>query len=176
MTIKEHISDKSFAFNKNLRSGTHGWDPVLSFLSQALTAAPFTCCLFVGLFAFTSSHSTWKVCTTVLKSGGGHSRISSFLHREDPWLLLQFVSGHFKLLPLQYCISQSSKHGPVRLRIYPAITISTHIISKHQRPVTTTVTHAHVIRLPLPGLTDDLVCICLSALTFPFPNFSFMLF
>lgn len=94
----------------------------------------------------------------------------------DPWLLPQFVSGHFKLLPLQYCISQSSKHGPVHLRIYAAITISTHVISKHQRPVTTTVTHTHVIRLPLPGLTDDLACICLLALTFSFPNFSFMLF
>ncbi len=51
-------------------------------LCQAFTAADFSCCLFVGLSAFSFVYSKWNACSIGLKSGDwlGHCKIFHFFN------------------------------------------------------------------------------------------------
>ncbi len=48
---------------------TKDWVSFFVILCQAFTAADFSCCLFVGLFASSFVFSKWNACSIGLKSG-----------------------------------------------------------------------------------------------------------
>ncbi len=64
-------------------------------LCQAFTATDFSCCLFVGLSAFSFVFSKWNKCSIRLKSGDwlGHCRIFHLFTFKE--LLLLYVLGIF---------------------------------------------------------------------------------
>ncbi len=84
------------ALSLELMDFTRDWVSSFVMLCQAFTAADFSCCLFVGLSAFSFVFSKWNACLIRLRSGDWlcHCRIFHFLPSKTPGLLYLYVLGH----------------------------------------------------------------------------------
>ncbi len=67
---------------------TKDWVSSFVMLCQAFAVANFSCCLFVGLSAFSFVFSRWNACSIWLKSGDwlGHCRIIHFFTFKNSWV------------------------------------------------------------------------------------------
>ncbi len=68
-------------------------------LCQAFSAADFSCCLFVGLSAFSFVFSKWNACSIVLRSGDwlGHCRIIHFFTFKNSWVAFPVCFGSLSI-------------------------------------------------------------------------------
>ncbi len=120
-------------------------DCVSSFLMlcQAFTATDFSCCMFVGLSAFSSVFRKWNKCSIRLESGDwlGHCRIFHFFTFKE--LLLLYVLGIFwspfvlwsTAPPNQLCciwLNLGREYILIHFRIHPSASVLCHVFSKHQ--------------------------------------------
>ncbi len=75
---------------------TRDWVSSFVMLCQAFTAADFSCCLFVGLSAFSFVFSKWNACSIGLRSGDwlGHCRIFHFFTFKNSRVAFAVCLGH----------------------------------------------------------------------------------
>ncbi len=78
---------------------TRDWVSCFMMLCQAFTVADFSCCLFVGLSAFSFVFSKWNACSIELKSGDwlGHCRIFHFLTFKNSWVAFAECFGSLSI-------------------------------------------------------------------------------
>ncbi len=119
---------------------TKFWVFSLEMLCQVFTAATLSCCLFVGLSAFSLVFSNWKACSIGLRSGDwlGHWRIFHFFAFKKVSSCFRsmfrvIIHLHCEAASYQFCsiwLNVSREYSHKDLRIYTSI--SSYIINKHQ--------------------------------------------
>ncbi len=150
---------ESFAGNDCLESGAHEYHQrrVSSsvMLCQDFTAADFSCCLFVGLSAFSFVFRKWNACSIGLKSGDwlGHCRIFPFFNLQKLlgcfccmfWVIvhLYYEAPPNKLSSIWPNLGREYIH--IHFRNHPAASVLS--LMKTSNPVPLDAMHAHVITL-----------------------------
>ncbi len=87
------------ALSLELMDITRDWVSSYVMLCQAFTAADFSCCLFVGLSAFSFVFRKWNVCSIGFRSGDWHG------HRKIFIIILFFNTFYLqKLLGCFWCL------------------------------------------------------------------------
>ncbi len=169
-----------------LKPATHEGHQRLGFLfamfCQAFTAADFSCCLFVGLSAFSFVFSEWNACSIRLKSGDWLCRILNFFTFKNSRVAFTVCFGS----PSSIC---TMKHRPIQpfgwiwaesIPLYTSEWIRLLLSSvtsspNTSNPVPLEAMHTHAITA-LPGFTDDVVCFGSWAVPSLFHTFFFLSF
>ncbi len=83
------------ALSLELMDITRDWVSSFVMRYQVFTAADFSCCLFVGLSAFSFVFSKWNACSIGLISGYWlcHCRISHFFTFKNSWVAFAVCFG-----------------------------------------------------------------------------------
>ncbi len=143
------IRNITVVFNTWRQSGVSS----LEMLYQAFTAAAFICCLFVFCLYPISLRSG---------DGLGHWRIFHFFTFRNSWVAFPECFGSLSICAVKRHPITFAAFGwmwaesPRHFRIYPARSVSRHIIHKLQWTCSTD-SHARAVTLPPLCLTDDVV-------------------
>ena len=169
---------------------TKCWVSSFVMLCQAFTAAVFSCCLFVGLSAFSFVFSKWNACSIGLRSGDwlGHCRIFHFFALKNSWVAYAVCFGSLSICivkrhPINFAefvwiwADRISLNTSEFIRLLLSSVTSSINTSD---PVPLEARHAHVITLPPPFFTDDVVSVGSWAVpslihTYFFPSFWYRL-
>ncbi len=83
---------------------TRDWVSSFVMLCQDFTAADFSCCLFVGLSAFSFVFSKWNACSIGLRSGDwpGHCRIFKFFTFKNSWVAFAVCFGSSSICTMKH--------------------------------------------------------------------------
>ncbi len=83
---------------------TRDWVSSFVMLCQDFTAADFSCCLFVGLSAFSFVFSKWNACSIGLRSGDwpGHFRIFKFFTFKNSWVAFAVCFGSSSICTMKH--------------------------------------------------------------------------
>ncbi len=106
-------------------------------LCQAFTATDFSCCLFVGLSAFSFVFRKWNKCSIRLKSGDWLGHYSTFLPSNSCFCCMfwvYFETHWFYEAPPICCIwlNLGREYILIHFRIHPSASVLCHVFSKHQ--------------------------------------------
>ncbi len=93
------------ALSLELMDITRDWVSSFVMIFQAFTAADFSCCLFVGLSAFSFVFSKWNACSIGLRSKDwlGHCRIFDFLTFKNSWVAFAVCFGSLSICTMKRC-------------------------------------------------------------------------
>lgn len=144
---------------------TKSWGSSLEMLCKAVTAAAFSCCLYVALFAFSLVSSNWKACCLWLSSGDwlGRWRVPHFCAFRDSWVALVVCFGLLHCEDWSSCFAAFVWIWAQRIALCTsefillllfAVTLS--INTSDLVPLAAI--YGHAIALP-PCLTDNVVCL-----------------
>lgn len=145
-----------------MKSRTYEHHQLLGFLPSIALLDLHYCSLqllhVLGLSAFSFIFSKWNTCLFGWKSGDlAIKEYSTSLSSKDIWLLWQSVLGHCAP-SYQFCsiwLNLSRWNGPIYFRVSPAASVSSRIINKKKCPLADI--YAHIIKLPQPCITDEVV-------------------
>ncbi len=139
------------ALSLELMDITRDWVSSFVMPCQAFAAADFSCCLFVGLSAFSFVFSKWNACSIGLSFGDwlGHCRIFHFFTLKNSWVAFAVFWVIIHFCTMYMCIN-FAPFDWIWTRVYEFFWLLLSSVTSSintSNPVPLKAMHAHAITL-----------------------------